>query len=318
MMSHPAASEPTVPHSVTPSSLPAPKSPMARVRTGVIVALVFLSALALGGWVWALMTLVAMAQCFEELRTMLLVREQTASRIAFYSAIVPLVILAQLGKVDWFWPVLMMGFTLSCFQWLFKSPKRTIADLGATLLAMIYTGFLPLHAILIRNFDLHALVHHPFWQQTGVQLLFLIIGVIACSDIGAYYVGKAFGKHLLSPELSPKKTQEGAFGGLIAGLIFGLGVAMAINFPLHHAFILSTLLVICGALGDLVESKLKREAGVKDSGGLLEGHGGLLDRLDSYLFSVAVAYYYIHWIVREDGIAKELPALLSQLLSGHW
>jgi phosphatidate cytidylyltransferase len=314
-MSQSTTSEPLSPQNVTP---PLPqKSPMARVRTGVIVALVFLSALALGGWVWALMALVAMAQCFEELRKMLLVREQTASRIAFYSAIIPLTILAQLGKVDWFWPVLMMGFTLSCFQWLFKSPKRTIADLGATLLAMLYTGFLPLHAILIRNFDLQQFATHPFWQQTGVQLLFLIIGVIACSDIGAYYVGKAFGKHLLSPELSPKKTQEGAFGGLIAGLLFGLSVALVINFPLHHAFILSTLLVICGALGDLVESKLKREAGVKDSGGLLAGHGGLLDRLDSYLFSVAVAYYYIHWIVREDGIAKEWASLLSQLLSGH-
>jgi phosphatidate cytidylyltransferase len=310
----PSTSPPSL-NSVLPNTT---KSPFQRVKTGIVVAVIFLSALALGGWVWALMALVAMAQCFEELRAMLHSREQVASRVAFYSAIIPLVVLAQLGKVHWFWPVLMVGFTLSCFQWLFKNPKRTIADLGATLLAMLYTGFLPLHAILLRNLDVARFLHQPFWTQTGVQLLFLCIGVIAFSDIGAYYVGKRFGKHPLSLELSPKKTQEGAFGGLIAGLLFGVSYAQLIHFPTEHAFILSTLLVISGALGDLVESKLKREAGVKDSGGLLAGHGGLLDRLDSYLFSVPLAYYYIHWIVRQDGIAKELPSLWQQLLTGAW
>jgi phosphatidate cytidylyltransferase len=312
--SHPSTQPP-----INTTNLTVPvKSPFQRVKTGVLVAVVFLSALALGSWAWVLMALVAMAQCFEELRAMLCSREQTASRVAFYSAIIPLVVLAQLGKVHWFWPVLMVGFTLSCFQWLFKNPKRTIADLGATLLAMLYTGFLPLHAILLRNLDMLRFAHQPFWIQPGVQLLFFCIGVVAFSDIGAYYVGKRFGKHPLSLELSPKKTQEGAFGGLIAGLCFGVGYAQLIQFPTDHAFILSTLLVISGALGDLVESKLKREAGVKDSGGLLAGHGGLLDRLDSYLFSIPLAYYYIHWIVRQDGIAKELPSLWHQLITGAW
>jgi hypothetical protein len=120
-MNQSTTSEPTAPHNVTPPVLIPKKSPMARIRTGVIVALVFLSALALGGWVWALMALVAMAQCFEELRKMLLVREQTASRIAFYSAIIPLTILAQLGKVDWFWPVLMWASRSVAFNGCLKA-----------------------------------------------------------------------------------------------------------------------------------------------------------------------------------------------------
>jgi phosphatidate cytidylyltransferase len=233
----------------------------------------------------------------------------TNNGICVYSSVVPLVVLAKLGKVAWFWPVLMLGFSFSFGQWLFHRPRLTIADLGATLLSVIYVGFLPLHVILLRQFN--AVPGEAFWQCDGLQFLFLSVGVVAFSDIGAYYVGKYFGKHLLSPELSPKKTQEGAFGGLITGLLFGLLVASWINFPLTHAFILSTLLVIAGAIGDLIESKLKREAGIKDSSTLLAGHGGLLDRIDSYLFSITLAYYYIHWVVYKQGIAQEVLTLLS-------
>ena len=295
-------------------------TPKNRVGTGVLVVLVMFSTLSLGGWVWATMVGLAMAQCFEELRHMLQAKQLTPSRMAFYGVVVPLVVLATLGKIPWLWPVVVLGFSCSFIQWLFHRPRLSVGDLAASLLSIIYVGFIPVHTVLLRQLEPHAVafsVNAPLaaafaWAGqplTGLFYTLFSIGVIACSDIGAYYVGKRFGKHLLLPDISPKKTQEGAMGGLVCGLLFGASLSLISGFPLHYGFILSTLLVIVGALGDLIESKLKREVGVKDSGGLLAGHGGLLDRVDSYMFSLAVAYYYIHWVVNQEGIAKELKLL---------
>lgn len=134
----------------------------------------------------------------------------------------------------------------------------------------------------------------------------MTLAVISASDIGAYYVGRALGKHLLYPEISPKKTQEGAIGGLFCGLLLGVGCALLWNIPMGHAVILSVLLVIVGQLGDLTESMMKRDVGMKDSGELLASHGGFLDRADSYIFSGVVSYYYIYWFVLRQGLAPEV------------
>ncbi len=134
-------------------------------------------------------------------------------------------------------------------------------------------------------------------------LLLYVVLVIAASDIGAYFVGKKWGKHYLAPEISPKKTWEGAFGGLICGLVLGCIFGFFAN---HYLFqnstfsilrwgFLSLILVIFGVVGDLFESQIKRLLGVKDSGKLLPGHGGFLDRFDSHFAGLLIAAFMI-WI----------------------
>jgi phosphatidate cytidylyltransferase len=133
-----------------------------------------------------------------------------------------------------------------------------------------------------------------FDQALSAHLLSFFFLVIMGSDTGAYYVGKAFGKHKLAPAISPGKTWEGVVGGLATALLLA-----AIShywffreLPLKWALPLAAMMTILGIFGDLTESALKRGAGAKDAAKTLPGHGGLLDRLDSLLFNAPVIYYF--------------------------
>jgi phosphatidate cytidylyltransferase len=157
--------------------------------------------------------------------------------------------------------------------------------------AIIFTGFLyvalPLgHLILLRALP------------AGIQWLFLMMIIVMVGDSVAYYVGTAVGKRRLYPAVSPKKSIEGSLGGL-AGSIAGAFLVRATFFPaLTPADCIATalLLGILGQLGDLFESLLKRSFGVKDSGTIVPGHGGILDRLDSVIFAAPAAFYYAYFI----------------------
>jgi phosphatidate cytidylyltransferase len=126
----------------------------------------------------------------------------------------------------------------------------------------------------------------------------LLLAIVMGSDALAFFVGHALGRRRLAPRLSPAKTVEGALGGLAGGVlgalaVRGLGLPLL---PLPHAVGLGALAAALGIVGDLVESLLKRWAGVKDSGALFPGHGGMLDRLDSLLFGAPVLYYYFLYV----------------------
>jgi phosphatidate cytidylyltransferase len=131
-------------------------------------------------------------------------------------------------------------------------------------------------------------------EERGRDLLILLLVCTAFADTAAYYVGSAWGRRRMAPAVSPKKSWEGAAGGILASLGGGLLAHFWFyrHLPLGHAAILGVLLGASGILGDLAESMVKRAAGAKDSSGLLPGHGGLLDRADSLLFSGPVLYYY--------------------------
>ena len=124
--------------------------------------------------------------------------------------------------------------------------------------------------------------------------LVMLLATVMASDTVAFFVGSAMGKRKLAPAISPGKTVEGALGGLLGGVAGALAVWAAglPGVPAWHAAALGAVVAILGMLGDLLESLLKRWAGVKDSGRLLPGHGGMLDRLDSLLFGAPVLYYY--------------------------
>jgi len=132
----------------------------------------------------------------------------------------------------------------------------------------------------------------------GVQWIFLLLTIVMSGDSGAYYVGCRFGKRKLYPAVSPNKSIEGALGGL-AGSLAGALIARATFFPElggGDAVITALLLGGIGQLGDLFESLLKRSFGVKDSGVIVPGHGGILDRLDSIVFAAPAAYYYAMFV----------------------
>jgi phosphatidate cytidylyltransferase len=135
----------------------------------------------------------------------------------------------------------------------------------------------------------------------GPKLVFFLLLVVWLADAGAYYVGKNFGKHRLSPRISPKKSIEGLAGGITTSIIAAIVIHFTFfaNFPLLHAIIAGVVLSFAGVVGDLAESMWKRSAAVKDSGTLIPGHGGFLDRFDSILYTAPMLYVY--WVLIKNG-----------------
>jgi len=132
--------------------------------------------------------------------------------------------------------------------------------------------------------------------EAGREWLYLALFATFGSDSAAYFIGRAFGRHKMAPRVSPGKTWEGAvaglFGGVIISLLFTLDSPLQIPLGYWQAILLGVLISVFGQAGDLVESLLKRNSGVKESGGLMPGHGGLLDRMDSVVFAGVVVYLY--------------------------
>jgi len=118
------------------------------------------------------------------------------------------------------------------------------------------------------------------------------------TDTGAYLAGTRLGKHKFFPRISPKKTWEGAIGGWLAAPLTMLALGGLCGLPLAHCALWGILIGLAATFGDLAESLLKRQTGVKDSGNIVPGHGGILDRLDSLLFTAVVTYYYLVWVLR--------------------
>jgi len=127
----------------------------------------------------------------------------------------------------------------------------------------------------------------------GPRLLLFALVIIWASDTAAYFVGRAIGKHPLAPKISPKKTWEGSIAGMIGSLTVAYAFHFRLTIPLPHLLAMAVLGNIAGQMGDLLESACKRSAGVKDSGGLLPGHGGVLDRIDALILCIPVIWYYL-------------------------
>lgn len=170
-----------------------------------------------------------------------------------------------------------------------------LAEIGATFFIASFVGVLFGYLIGLRTID-----DLPKGEETGSDLVFLLFFVVWGSDTAAYYVGTRLGRRPLAPLVSPKKTVEGAVGGVLGALLAAF-VARGWFFRrlgVVDCVVLGLLLGVVGILGDLVESMLKRGAGLKDSASLVPGHGGILDRVDSLLYAGPVLYYYYLFTMR--------------------
>jgi phosphatidate cytidylyltransferase len=189
-------------------------------------------------------------------------------------------------------------------QILRKDPEP-IANIGATFLGVIYIGWLFSYLIFLRSLDGivnvwpfdHLHVPNFDFHARGAWLVLYVFAVTWITDTGAFFTGMRFGKHPLAPRLSPKKTIEGAIGGLIAAMVMSMAWGTWVGLPWWHCLILGTALGLLAQVGDLCESAIKRDLGIKDFGTLLPGHGGILDRFDSLLFTAPIAYYYLVMVV---------------------
>jgi phosphatidate cytidylyltransferase len=164
----------------------------------------------------------------------------------------------------------------------FKDIKNAASEAALLFFGVIYIPYLLGYLVLLRN--------HPL----GFKWILLIMFIVMGGDSAAYFIGCRYGKRRLYPEVSPKKSVEGALGGL-AGSLAGTMIAKTLFFEeltLIDAVIAPLLIGALSQVGDLFESLIKRSCGVKDSGTIFPGHGGILDRLDSILFAAPVAYYY--------------------------
>jgi phosphatidate cytidylyltransferase len=168
---------------------------------------------------------------------------------------------------------------------LWRGGRDALPIAGAAMLPILYLG-LPIGALIAIR------------ETRGAQGLFLLMLTVMVSDTAQYYTGRLFGRRPLAPAISPKKTVEGAIGGFIFGpaLLAGVGHWWLPDVPLAMRIALGAAVVALGIAGDLFESMLKRSAGVKDSGGLIPGHGGVLDRIDALLFAAPIYYVVLKYV----------------------
>jgi phosphatidate cytidylyltransferase len=166
------------------------------------------------------------------------------------------------------------------------------ADLGLTLAGALYTGGLLGYAPLLA-----ARSGDTLGSEGMAWLLMVLLGAAAC-DTGAYFVGSTLGRHKLIPHISPGKTWEGLAGGVLGGVIAALALSGLLHISVPQAVVLGVLVCVAAVAGDLCESLLKRAVGVKDSGNLIPGHGGILDRLDSVLFVLLAVYWFAQIVIR--------------------
>ena len=186
-------------------------------------------------------------------------------------------------------PVIGIGFLVSLVGLLLRKPgEKRLSDWGFTVGAALYVGGFLSFVLLLRGLD------------QGWQWVYLVLLTTFATDTAAFFVGRAIGHRPLALTISPGKTWEGAVGGFIAalGVSVLLGYILALPISLLQAILLGALIGLFAQVGDLVESFLKRSVGVKESGWVIPGHGGVLDRLDSIVLNMVVVYYFIIWLVQ--------------------
>jgi phosphatidate cytidylyltransferase len=263
-----------------------------KIGTAIVLIPPVILLIALGPpWVLSLMVLLTIFFELREFYTLSLPNSKGIERVVGIGLGLVLSIVVSYGNTTVVSPFLVLLLLLLAILFLeiTQDLSSTISHMGMMLFGILYIGFLLSHICLIRN-----MTDGKKW------VLFLIITVWS-GDIFAFLSGSLFGRHKLYPKISPNKTYEGLAGALIGSIVVAMAFALLFIPKLEIGFcvLLAIGLGVLGQLGDFTESMLKRSAQVKDSGSLIPGHGGMLDRLDSFLFSAPFLYYSLLYFLKE-------------------
>jgi phosphatidate cytidylyltransferase len=255
-----------------------------RILVAVVGLPLVLGMLWLGGW-W-LFALVAMAAFVAVHEFVTTARPLRPLAPAVYGGVILALVGARIGGLEWlvagFLATFVLGFLLHALS---STRAPTTAALGSTILGSAWIGLGLGFVLLLRQM-----------HTEGRLIAFAVVLTVFAADTLAYLTGRLAGRHRLAPRLSPKKTWEGLLGGALAG-VFVSFIALYDTrdkyLTVWEAIVLGVVVVIAAVLGDLFESALKRDLEVKDTGRLLGGHGGVLDRVDALLFAAPAAYYLV-------------------------
>ena len=277
-----------------------------RLQSGLLIGIFGLVVVLLGGWYFtiaiAFLTYLALVEFFR-MAEFTGIKPATKSTLFSCFIIIISTYLEVIGLLDKeisnsVLPLCAVGIC----TWLLLQPKTgSIADIAASIFGLFYLGFLPSYWIKLRA--LNSIINNTsdviitldkISTSSGLYLTLISCLLIVASDIGSYFIGKSLGKISLSP-ISPSKTIEGLLGGIACSISVAIFFALALNWenPLLIGVLYGILVSLMALVGDLIESMMKRDAKLKDSGNFLPGHGGILDRIDSYIFTPSVIYYII-------------------------
>lgn len=289
-------------YSTSPSS--AQSFPWSRVISGIIAIALALLMTLLGGWFYTLCFAVIVFLGTQEYLGLVRAKGITpATKTTIGGSLAILALATISGQLSD--AALPIAAIIIC-SYLLLQPKPTIADIASSVLGLLYCGYLPSFWVRLRGLGMESASNLPLgaylpenWfnikaMPQGLTLTLLTFMCIWAADIGAYIFGRMFGRTPLS-EISPKKTVEGAVLGLLGSVAIAMLGTWYLGWtlwPLMGAA-LGFMVGMASLLGDLTESMMKRDAGVKDSGQLIPGHGGILDRTDSYIFSAPLVYYFV-------------------------
>jgi len=259
------------------------------LRTRVLTALVLLPivgvAVFFGGLLLAVLVALILALAYYEFADMM--GEGRFFHGPFAVGLLLVIVLAldaHFPQVNLAAPALTFTLIITLgWQVLQRGQKTPATTWCISIAGAVYLGWLGRYLILLRDLPL------------GLQWLIIALVTTWITDAGAYFVGRAFGRHKMAPRLSPKKTWEGAVGGWIIGVVAGLLLGLLLGLGWKNGLMVGILTSTVAPFGDLAVSMFKRQVGTKDTGKLLPGHGGMWDRLDSPLFVVPVIYFYALW-----------------------
>ena len=271
-----------------------------RLITGVILGFMSLFAIMAGGlWIVGLVLIIVTLASKEYVKILEHKGFRPSSRIIILSSFI-FAALAYFNRFD----MVALAFTvcsiMAFMSVLFKGKQPYIANVATTILGFVYCGWFPLHLLFLRDLGSHPLYEGLIKTNVtteGAGYALLLFFAVILTDSMCYYTGCYFGKHKLSKVISPNKTIEGSIGGTLSCMIFCFIFGQVLMIPWYHCIILGLLIAAFAQIGDLCESMIKRDAGVKDSSNILPVHGGFLDRTDSYILTIPVVHYYMFMFV---------------------
>jgi phosphatidate cytidylyltransferase len=278
--------------------------PWARIFSSVVAIPLSVSLFTLGGWVFT--AAFGLLIFFGQLEYFQLTRAKDIAPAAKTTLVVSQVLLIVSNlRPDLADAVFPVAGALICFYLLFQPKFATIADISASIMGLFYGGYLPSYWVRLRAIGSPETANLPlggFWPQSwaalktlppGLAVSLLAFSCIVSADIGAYIMGKLIGRTRLSA-ISPKKTVEGAIFGVGCSVAVAVAGAWYLAWPIWPiaGALIGLMIGVVSLLGDLTESMMKRDAGVKDSGQFIPGHGGILDRADSYVFTAPLVFYF--------------------------